>query len=201
MRIFRPCFIAGWIYPEAIFRISTNEKLICLTFDDGPDPLSTPVLLEILGKHNIKALFFCNGRAAEKYPDQVERILADGHLTGNHSYSHSNGWYSGVKSYVQDVEKASALTSDKWFRPPYGRLRLLQYYKLRTKYKIVFWDIMPYDFDNSFPYEDSLKVLLKKIRPGSVIVLHDSYRSSSHFFLGRFIEEAVIRGYRFVLPG
>ena len=200
MRIFRPCFIAGWIFPEAIFRIKTDEKIICLTFDDGPDPASTPVLLEILGRHNIKALFFCTGRNAENHPSLMARILSEGHLTGNHTWSHLNGWTTSVKNYMEDAEKASAVSSDKWFRPPFGRLRYFQYYRLKKKYRILFWDIMPYDFDASFAPEDSLKVLLKKIRPGSIVVLHDNAMSSSAVYLESFIMEVKLRGYRFVLP-
>lgn len=200
MRIFRPCFLAAYIYPEALFRISTKEKIICLTFDDGPDPSSTPVLLEVLGRHKIKALFFCTGSKAENYPYLVQRIVTEGHITGNHSYSHLNGWASSVKSYTRDVEMASALTSSGWFRPPFGKLRLRQYSKLKKKYKIVFWDILPYDFDDSFPPEDSLGVLLKKIRPGSIIALHDHYRRNLSNYLNQFIESAVRNGYRFVLP-
>jgi peptidoglycan-N-acetylglucosamine deacetylase len=200
MRIFRPCFIAGWIYPEAIFRIRTDEKIICLTFDDGPDPSSTPVLLEVLDRHKIKALFFCSGRKAENNPFLVERILREGHITGNHGYSHLSGWKNSVKKYIEDVDLASALTSDKWFRPPFGHLRLFQYYRLKKKYRIFFWDIMPYDFDDSFGHKDSLRVLLDKIRPGSIIILHDNVRSSSVVILESFIKEVTERGYRFVLP-
>ncbi|OFX86745.1 MAG: hypothetical protein A2X06_17795 [Bacteroidetes bacterium GWC2_40_22] len=200
MRIFRPCIIAGYFYPEALFRIKTTDKIICLTFDDGPDPSSTPVLLEILDRYKIKALFFCIGSRAEKYPDLVKRIIEEGHIMGNHTYSHLNGWSTSVKSYTRDVEKASALTSGKWFRPPFGRLRLLQYYRLKQKYKILFWDVMPYDFDDSFPREDSLRILLKKIRPGSVIVLHDRYRPDISNYVNQFIESAIRKGYRFVLP-
>ena len=200
MRIFRPCIIAGWIYPEALFRIRTDEKILCLTFDDGPDPDSTPVLLDILGRHNIKALFFCKGRNAEKHPSLMERIVREGHITGNHTWSHLNGWTSSVKSYLDDVDMASAITSVKWFRPPFGRLRYFQYRRLKKKYRILFWDIMPYDFDDSFTPEDSLKVLLKKIRPGSIIVLHDNGRASSVVFLESFLKEVTERGYRFVHP-
>lgn len=200
MRIFRPCFIAGWIFSEAIFRIKTDEKIICLTFDDGPDPASTPVLLEILGRHNIKALFFCTGRNAESHPSLMARILSEGHLTGNHTWSHLNGLTSSVKNYLDDADKAAAITSDKWFRPPFGRLRVFQYYMLKKRYRILFWDIMPYDFDESFAPEDSLKVLLKKIRPGSIIVLHDNGRSSSAVYLESFLKKVTERGYRFVLP-
>jgi peptidoglycan/xylan/chitin deacetylase (PgdA/CDA1 family) len=200
MRFFRPCFIAGWLYPEALFRISTDEKIICLTFDDGPDPDSTPFLLDILARHNLNAVFFCCGSNAEKHPGLVQRILTDGHLVGNHGYSHFNGWLKSLSSYMHDIEKADPSTSYKLFRPPFGRLRLLQYFSLKKKYKLVFWDIMPYDFDNTWAPEDALKVLLKKIRPGSVIALHDSPGSSCKSFLEMFIVKAKERGYRFELP-
>jgi peptidoglycan-N-acetylglucosamine deacetylase len=200
MRIFRPFLASGWLFPGALFRINTREKLLCITFDDGPNHLSTPAILKILATHNIKALFFCKGENAERYPDLIQGIISHGHLTGNHSYSHPDGWFTGVKQYLADVEKASRYLPGKYFRPPYGRLRIGQYLKLRSFYKIVFWDIMPYDFDKSFVWEESLEVLLKLIRPGSVIALHDSEISSSPLFLDKFIREASGRGYKFVLP-
>ena len=131
MRFFRPCFVAGWIYPEALFRIKTTEKLLYLTFDDGPDPESTPVLLEILEKHNIKVIFFCNGRAAEKYPELIGQIKSQGHLIGNHGYNHLDGWRTSTEKYIADVENAAGFTSSDLFRPPYGRLSLGQYRKLK----------------------------------------------------------------------
>ncbi|MBK8883313.1 MAG: polysaccharide deacetylase family protein [Bacteroidales bacterium] len=103
MRLFRPCFFAGWLYPEAIFRIKTDEKLLCLTFDDGPDPDSTPMLLDLLESYNIRGLFFCNGQSAEKYPELIDRIISGGHVAGNHGFSHPDGWRTSTQEYVQDV--------------------------------------------------------------------------------------------------
>ena len=199
MRLFRPCFIAGWLYPEALFRIKTSEKLLCLTFDDGPDPGSSPKLLNILDNYGIKATFFCTGKAAEKYPELIDRIKSGGHLIGNHSYSHTDGWKVSAKRYIADTERGAKHTSARLFRPPYGRLRLTQYRRLKKSYKIVFWDIMSYDFDKSLKPEVSFNILLKKIRPGSVIVLHDKPVSSLITLLPFFIETAINRGYRFVL--
>jgi len=200
MRLFRPCFIAGCLYPDAIFRIKTSEKLLCLTFDDGPDPDSTPQLLDILDKHNIKALFFCDGRVAEKYPDLINRMISKGHITGNHGYNHLNGWTTSLKKYIADVAKAAPYTSFRLFRPPYGRLRFDQYIKLKEKYKIVLWDIMPYDFDTSFGSENSLRILKNKIRTGSIIVLHDTSHSSANTIIDEFLTFSVNSGYRFELP-
>jgi len=197
MRFFKPCFAAGWIYPNALFRIKTSEKLLFLTFDDGPDPESTPGLLEILKKYNIEAIFFCNGKAAEKYPEIIGQIKSQGHLIGNHGYNHLSGWRTSTEQYISDVEYAAGFTSSDLFRPPYGRLSLGQYRKLKDKYKIMFWDILPYDFDISFGVSSSLLILRKKIRPGSIIVFHDTPESSLLKFLEEFILFSKHEGYRF----
>ena len=201
MRFFSISSLARLIYPGALFRIKTKEKVLCLTFDDGPDPDSTPELLEILEKHNIKAAFFCDGKAAELYPGLVQMIKAKGHLVGNHGYNHLNGWGTSLKEYCKDVDHASRFTSGKLFRPPHGLLRLNQFRRLRNSFKIVFWDVMPYDFDRDFQPERSLKILNDRIRPGSVIVLHDRQESTSKVFLSEFLEESVKKGYTFICPG
>lgn len=200
MRFFSPFFLAGWLYPEAIFRLKTTDKILCLTFDDGPDPESTSKLLEILEKYKIRALFFCDGKAAELYPLLVNKIKEKGHLIGNHGYKHLNGWATSLREYCNDVNYASRFTSGKIFRPPFGFLRLNQYRKLSKSFKIVFWDIMPYDFDRETEAAKSLKILNKKIRPGSVIVLHDSQDSSSVLFLDEFLDNSVTNGYKFTIP-
>ena len=200
MRLFRPGFIAGFLYPEALFRIKTSEKVLCLTFDDGPHPDTTFKLLDILDNHNVKALFFCNGSAAEKYPDLIDLICSSGHMVGNHGYSHFDGWRTSAGKYISDTIRASTFTSSVLFRPPYGRLNLTQYRVLAKRFKIFFWDLMPYDFDKKFGRTNSLMVLKKKIRPGSLIVLHDKAESVAESLLGEFIEYAAGEGYRFVLP-
>jgi peptidoglycan/xylan/chitin deacetylase (PgdA/CDA1 family) len=199
MRFFRPGFLAGWLYPEAIFRIRTTEKILFLTFDDGPDPASTPRLLDVLKTNDIKALFFCNGKESEKYPGLVEHIRKDGHVVGNHGYSHYDGWRTDSISYINDILKASEFTSDKIFRPPYGHLKFKQYCDLKDKFRIVLWDIMPYDFDNSFGKEKSLRILKNKIRPGSIIVLHDTSASQANTIISQFVTYALNSGYRFEL--
>lgn len=198
MRLFRPGLIAGLLFPDAIFRISTSKKLLCLTFDDGPDPDSTPDLLDILSKNNIKAIFFCKGSAAEKFPDLIAQIRMRGHQVGNHGYDHPNGWVTSLRSYITDVMKAEPYTSSLLFRPPFGRLRISQYMKLKKRYKIVFWDIMPYDFDYMISSKRSLCILKRKIRPGSIIVLHDNSKSNLHGFFEEFISFARERGYSFI---
>lgn len=199
MRLFRPPLPAKWLYPGAQFRIKSSGKSVYLSFDDGPNPGSTPELLEILRDRNIKAYFFCNGRAAEKYPLLVDDIRSAGHIIGNHGYNHLDGWKSQHRKYCDDVALASPFTSCRLFRPPYGRLKLSQFRELRKSYTVFFWDIMAYDFDKRFSPDKSLKLLIRKIRPGSIIVLHDSPGSSCMFFLKEFIEILLAGEYRFEL--
>jgi peptidoglycan-N-acetylglucosamine deacetylase len=199
MRLFRPGFFVRCLFPEAIFRIKTTEKILYLTFDDGPDPASTPFLIDILERHGVKALFFCNGRAAEKYPGLMEKIRTDGHLIGNHGYSHFDGWRTESGIYLNDVNRASVFTSDKIFRPPYGRLSIKQKKRLLKSYKIILWDVMPYDFDISFGGGNSLRIIKNKIRPGSIIVLHDTSSSSANIIINEFLTFAIASGYRFEL--
>jgi len=200
MRLFRPLFIDSCFLPAAWFRIKTNEKILCLTFDDGPEPGSTISILDILGKYNIKAIFFCNGSKAEKFPELITRIKSEGHITGNHGFSHLNGFRTGKKSYIENVRVADQMTSDRLFRPPYGRLLPGQYRELIRSYTIVMWDLMAYDFDQRFGKEKSLNVLKEKIREGSIIVLHDKINSTVHEFLEEFIQFCFLKGYRFELP-
>jgi peptidoglycan-N-acetylglucosamine deacetylase len=199
MRLFRSVFFADCLYPEALFRIKTPDKVLYMTFDDGPDPVSTPQLLDILARHNIKALFFCIGNAAEKNADIMKQIIGRGHVIGNHGYSHLDGWQTDSVKYTEDVHRASSFTSDKIFRPPFGRLSVKQKRELSGSYKIVFWDIIAYDFDGAFGREKSLSVLKRKIRPGSIIVLHDKVASCANTIVEEFINFAKKEGYRFEL--
>jgi len=199
MRLFRPGFPARWLYPEAIFRIRTNEKVLCLTFDDGPDPGSTPVLLDIIDRHNVKCIFFCNGIAAEKYSGLVELLTSKGHKTGNHGFLHYDGLRVPAQKYVEDVFRADRVLRSGLFRPPFGHLKPAQYRKLKKHFTIVFWDLMPYDFDLNFGSDHSLQILKNKIRPGSIIVLHDKPGSLANEILDEFLTFAISQGYRFEL--
>lgn len=198
MRLFRPSFLLKLVYPEAVFRIRTFEKELCLTFDDGPNPDSTPVILDILERHNAKSVFFCSGSEAEKYPDLVNLTVSKGHLLGNHGYIHLNGWKTNVSEYFENAARADLFTSPVLFRPPYGRIRPLQYRALAQKYRIIFWDLMPYDFDEKIDNKRVLNIMKKRMRPGSVILLHDKPSSTCLSFLEEFIKYSGDNGYRFV---
>ncbi|MFN8240447.1 MAG: polysaccharide deacetylase family protein [Bacteroidales bacterium] len=200
MRFFRTWPIAAWIYPAALFRLKTSLKEIVLTFDDGPDPSSTLIILDILREYNARAMFFCSGRKAEKYPGLIDEIRKAGHVLGNHGYDHLDGLRTGLNEYLLNASRADSFTSDVYFRPPRGRMGIRQYRDLSRKYRIVMWDLMPYDFDLDLDDKAILDVLTRKTRPGSVIVLHDSKDSSGPLILRSFLDWAMKEGYSFVLP-
>jgi peptidoglycan-N-acetylglucosamine deacetylase len=197
MRLFMPGLIASWLFPGAIFRVKTDQKVLYLTFDDGPDPVSTAAILDILEKFKIRATFFCCGSQAEKYPDLIELIKIGGNSIGNHGSEHPDGWKTPDHEYISDIAKADKSTSSIIFRPPYGHIKLKQFRKLRQKYRIFFWDIMPYDFDRRVGGRKSLQILKTRIRRGSIIVLHDNPDSTFPEFLEEFIVYAIQEGYRF----
>lgn len=197
MRVFRPGLIARLLYPEAICRVRQPGMLLFLTFDDGPSPASTPVLLSILEKAGVKAAFFLSGKLAEKHPELVNAIRSAGHLTGNHGYDHIEGLKTTDEDYLADAGRAAAFTSSEYFRPPYGLMKLSQYRKIKDVYRVILWDLMPYDFDEGFGPENTLRILKSKIRPGSVIVLHDNPSSCAEDILEDFITHARMKGYEF----
>jgi len=190
-------FPAGIIYPEAVYRIKGMGKKLYLTFDDGPDPVSTPAILDIMQAHDVHATFFCTGSKVLASPGLFARVAASGHTIGNHGFNHLNGLTTSIRAYCSDILRGRDITCSNLFRPPYGRLRVRQYRILERSMRIIFWDLMPYDFDRKLSPESSYNILLRRMRPGSVIVLHDTASSSAAIYLDRFIKKALAEGYSF----
>jgi peptidoglycan-N-acetylglucosamine deacetylase len=199
MRFFRPLWFSRLLYPDALFRVKTKEKVIYLTFDDGPVPETTFRLLRILSDNLVKAVFFCTGEAAFANPQIIGAIKESGHIIGNHGFFHPDGFLKNTEEYLEDVKKASEVTSKNIFRPPFGRMKRSQYLMLKKDYKIIMWDIMPYDFDPEFGSARSLAVVKKLMRPGSIIVIHDNSKSCMLEFIEEFIVYSKKEGYRFGL--
>lgn len=191
---------AGVIYPDAIYSVRNRGKTVSLTFDDGPDPDSTPRILDTLAARGVKASFFCTGSRVQAYPGLFARIVTEGHTVGNHGFSHLNGLTTAIRPYCADIFRGRDITCSNLFRPPYGRLRVRQYRILEKSMQIVFWNLMPYDFDASLSAERSYRILVSRVKPGSLIVLHDKPESSLHSYLDSFLTNAVERGYQFVSP-
>lgn len=193
-------FPAALLFPDAIYSLGGSARRLCLTFDDGPDAESTPRLLDILKRHNVRATFFCTGRKVQALPGLFALITTSGHATGNHGFSHLNGQKTPLREYCSDVLRGRDITCSNLFRPPYGRIRVRQFRILERSMQIVFWDLMPYDFDSTLSPDASCRILMHRMRPGSLIVLHDTSNSSALQYLDRFITEALRQGYTFSLP-
>ncbi len=170
-------YILKKIYYSLIWDLKNGQKEIFLTFDDGPNPEVTPMVLSILKEHNARATFFCIGRNAERYPEIMKMIREDGHSFGNHTYSHLKGWITSNSEYYSDIELAGKFISTDLFRPPYGKIKRSQLKYLRQFYKIIMWDVMSSDFDHSITKEKCVRNVLDNIRPGSIVVFHDSEKS------------------------
>ncbi len=164
------------LYAKRLWSIDTKEKDIYLTFDDGPHPSATPFVLDELRKYNAKATFFCIGHNVETHPGIYQRILNEGHRVGNHTQNHLNGWKTPVNTYIANISKAAEKIDSTLFRPPYGRMSSAQAKKLAT-YKIVMWDVLSGDFDESLSKEKCLANVINRSVPGSVIVFHDSEKA------------------------
>lgn len=178
-----------------------GKKVVYLTFDDGPVPGITPWVLDLLDKYNIKATFFCVGDNVEKYPDIFQLVKDRGHAVGNHTYHHIQGLKVRCKTYLKDVELANKLIKSKLFRPPYGHMRLPQFYQLRNKYKVVMWDVVTRDYSRLKTADDVFGIVKKYTRDGSVIVFHDSVKAEARMkeSLPRSIEWLLENGYSFEL--
>jgi len=160
------------------------EKKVYLTFDDGPTPKITPWVLNQLKEFNAKATFFCIGDNIQKHPEIFQSVLQNGHIIGNHTFNHLNGWKTKTLDYIKNVqcckESIQQLTTDnqQLFRPPYGKIRKSQANMLRKEgYKIIMWDVLSGDFDTSISPEKCIQNVVRHTQPGSIIVFHDSVKS------------------------
>lgn len=179
MIIDHPPSILKSLFPTLEWEIKTSKKEIFLTFDDGPTPGVTDQVLSILKEFEAKATFFCVGQNVENHPLLYEQIITEGHLVGNHTFSHLNGWKSHSWSYRENVARASEYISSNFFRPPYGRLKSSQIATLKQDFRIIMWSHLSRDYDHRLSIDDSLSICLKNLKPGSILVFHDSLKAST----------------------
>lgn len=175
-----------------------SEKKIYLSFDDGPHPLATPFVLDLLKQYNARATFFCIGKNVDENPDIYNRILAEGHAVGNHTQHHVNGWKTETAAYLDNVAEAGKRIRSNLFRPPYGRLRSAQARQL-AGYRIVMWDVLSGDFDAAVSPARCADYVLKHTNNGSIVVFHDSEKAweKMSYVLPIVIEHFSKAGYTF----
>ncbi len=195
----------GWIkrfYNESIWAMPTREKILYLSFDDGPHPTITDLVLDELKKYNAKASFFCIGNNVLKFPEVYERIIRAGHTVGNHSFSHINGWKTADAFYLEDIAEAKKHIDSNLYRPPYGKITKYQLKQLslpRFNLKTVMWSVLSGDFDTGISPEKCLENVLHACEPGSIVVFHDSEKAYDRmrYALSGLLEHYSREGYRF----
>lgn len=194
-----PCWVEK-LFPQRIWRIHTPNKELYLTFDDGPHPRITPLVLDLLKFHNAKATFFCIGDRVKRYPGVYNRILEEGHAVGNHTHHHLNGWKTSVEDYMGDIHEAGKHIDTQLFRPPYGRMKYGQMKCVRAMgIKIVMWTVLSGDYDLNITPEDVSKRCNGFLEAGAIYLFHDSEKAEKKMFfaLKKLLGDASCAGFSF----
>jgi peptidoglycan-N-acetylglucosamine deacetylase len=191
-----------FIYPNRITRIPTNEKVIYLTFDDGPNEKTTRFILDTLKRYSAKATFFCIGKNVDRLPELYQNILDDGHAVGNHTQHHLNGWKAVPETYIDDIALATQKINSTLFRPPYGRITKAEEKLLNRKFpniEIVMWSVLSGDFDTNISGEKCYQNIVQKTGRGDIIVLHDSDKAQERmeYALPKVLDHFSKKGFEF----
>jgi len=198
---------------DTIYHISSSEKVVALTFDDGPSPVWTPRILDVLKEAQVKATFFMLGMHAQRYPDVARRVAEEGHEIGNHTYDHHGVFYYKPEELNREVRQAETIIESitgiktKYFRPPKAWLTREEKQQLKDMgYETVLWSLNSKDwvtFDDRY----IVNYILRHVRPGDILLFHDSgglfkpeggKRKETVKAVSRLIEKLKERGYRFV---
>ena len=176
-----PIKVPQWvknIAPGFVWDVPNEENKVFLTFDDGPHPEISPWVKEELEKFNARGTFFCIGDNVTKYPETYSDLKKN-HSVGNHTFNHLNGWRTGTNDYILNLEKCSEVmdTNSRLFRPPYGRIRRAQSKLVKENHQIIMWDLLSGDFDKNISPKANAKKLVELVKPGSILVFHDSEKA------------------------
>jgi peptidoglycan/xylan/chitin deacetylase (PgdA/CDA1 family) len=181
-----------------VWEVKTGEKVVYITFDDGPIPELTEQILHILSQYNAKATFFCVGENVLRYRETYEKIIEWGHSTGNHTHHHLKGWTTQFNDYLDDIREAGKVIDSTLFRPPYGLISYRQARALAKEYRVIMWSVLTRDFDPAVSREECLQAAIQGIRPGSIIVFHDNIKAREKvlYALPRLLDYMAGKGYR-----
>jgi len=196
-----------------IYRVKSSDKLVALTFDDGPSPVWTPKILDELKTAGIKATFFMLGKHVEEYPDVARRVVSEGHEIGNHTYDHHVLIYYTMQELENELNNADRAIKEvtgveaRYFRPP--KAWLTQEEKVKVKdmgYKVILWSLNSKDWV-TFHDKQITSYILRHIQSGDIILFHDSGgaftaeggdRSQTVKTIPRLVKKLKERGYKFV---
>ncbi|MGL5060769.1 MAG: polysaccharide deacetylase family protein [Microcoleus sp.] len=190
-----------------INRADTSEKVVALTYDDGPYPPYTNQLLDVLDKHEIKATFFLIGRNIEKHPEIVKTIVSRGDELANHSYSHKDMMFKPNDFLVSEIAKTDKLLQDLGvkqnsisFRPPWGRrFVVLSYLVAQMHKKLIMWDVDSQDYEPKLTADEIADRVINNVRSGSIVVMHDGGgdRSKTVAATDKIVKALQSKGYSF----
>jgi len=166
----------------AIHRFTTTEREVWLTIDDGPDPATTPPLLDLLDAHQARATFFIIGEKAARFPYLLTEIVRRGHTLGNHTHTHPHAtfWGAFAKTTGDEIARcdtaihAAGLPPTPWFRPPAGLKSIALHPELAKRQKqLVLWSARGFDTRVRTP-EKAVNRILRTLAPGAIILVHES---------------------------
>jgi peptidoglycan/xylan/chitin deacetylase (PgdA/CDA1 family) len=175
-----PTFIPT-LFPRLTWQKEADRQ-IYLTFDDGPTPEITDFVLECLAEYDAKATFFCIGKNVDAYPTIIQHIKTAGHSIGNHTMHHSNAWKMDFNAYEADKQACDAIFKEHkiqsiGFRPPYGRITRKVYQNMEN---VIMWSVLTGDYNNELKANDILASVLPLLKPGAIVVMHDSMKAAPH---------------------
>ena len=192
---------------ELVQRVETDERIVALTFDDGPTDADADAVLEALAQRGVVATFYLNGRDIEENPDAIRAIIAGGHEIGNHTWSHRSMAFVTFDTVADEVEstdaaiRAAGYEGPITFRPPFGdKLLTLPLYLAQHDRVTVTWDVSAEDFsDDQQSSSEIVDGTVGTTSPGSIILLHPWFgRTASQQAIGEVIDQLQAQGYRFV---
>lgn len=196
-------------FVNPLYKISTDEKVVAITFDDGPSETITPALLNLLNKYNVKATFFMLGENIEKHPDIAHAVYDQEHLIGNHSYNHPRLIFKSPSFTREQITKTDLLIKSlgqknvQYFRPPYSSKYIILPLVLQSLDKKLVTGTYdpPSEYVSPYNAKNVADEVIENTKPGSIIYLHDGKATDQ----GQFIEsvELIIlglkeKGYKFV---
>lgn len=167
------------LFANSLWRLCDGQKRVCLTFDDGPVPEQTPWVLDLLQRHGIHATFFCVGDNVRKHPEIFAELRRRGHCVGNHTFNHVQLFRVGQKRYLENTAQCTDVEGGAdFFRPPHGQMTPWTAWRLSKLFRrMIFWDVMPKDYDRNLTPEQVFDNVRRYVRPGSIIVMHDSIKA------------------------
>lgn len=193
------------IYLKALCKGDGAQRVVSLTFDDGPDEQMTPLVLDVLKQYNIKATFFLVGSKVDNNPDIVRRIVAEGHIVANHTYSHSGLFpLSSKREVKQELErcntaiKRSTGLSPKLFRPPFGVTNPIIGAVIKSlNLKTIGWSIRSLDTMADKSRSIICQRVKERLHPGAIILLHDRCDKADEL-LKEIIQTTLKNNYNFI---